>query len=211
LAVTGPSGLVVVLGKWLSEAKWQTRQTNDYPHRQCPLKPQRPRHGSRLFPKAGNPAGAYTPTATELAECGRLAWEHDLERDRDYVYVNDLRGFQANLVLLVEQGHLENLEFSDDDETRQFVDDVRRRNRDWTPGKAVLVPPRRIRPVRLGPHRAPAPRRAATTSRARPTVRRTRGTRADQPPPLGQLRGFLPATVQMVRHLERRRAKAAAA
>jgi hypothetical protein len=65
------------------------------------------------------------------------------------------------------------------------------------------------------------PRRAATTSRARPRARRATARSgasrdgpsepSDEPPPVGLLRGFLAASVRMVHHLERRRAKAAVA
>jgi hypothetical protein len=63
------------------------------------------------------------------------------------------------------------------------------------------------------------PRRAATTSRARPRARRASARAgasrdgpsepSDEPPHVGLLRGFLAASVRMVHHLERRRAKAA--
>jgi hypothetical protein len=54
----------------------------------------------------------------------------------------DVRG---QLVVLKDQGHLPNVNFGDDDDSRRFVAEVRRLNRHWKLGQIARVPPPRIR------------------------------------------------------------------
>jgi hypothetical protein len=84
----------------------------------------------------------------------------------------DMRGWMAQLVVLKDQGHLPDLKFGDDDESRQFVQDVRRLNRGWNLGQIAKVPTpmgAQQRVVRAAPRpreHAPRSRRARSTSRA---------------------------------------------
>jgi hypothetical protein len=70
-------------------------------------------------------------------------------------------------------------------------------------------------PPFLAPFSARVPRASARTRRPARRVARTTGSRGDpddepEPRPVAQLRGFWPASVRMVQHLERRRRKVAA-
>ena len=71
------------------------------------------------------------------------------------------------------------------------------------PVATIWVPPRRE-------GREPRPRRQARRTRAGAT-RDGPSSESDEPPPLARLDGFWATSVRMVEHLERRRAKAAAA
>src|SRR5512133_1435167 len=86
--------------------------------------------------------------------------------------------------------------------------------------RGVVPNPRTWNDLRALIIRASAPRRIASTPRSRRAGRRPRRVVAsrdgpsepsDEPPLVAPIRGFAPANVRMVRHLERRRAKAAAA
>jgi hypothetical protein len=81
----------------------------------------------------------------------------------------DLRGWMAQLVVLKDQGHLPNVTFGDDDDSRQFVQDVRRLNRSWKLGQIAKVPTP-TSTHQLDVRSAPRPREHA------PRVRRTRTT-----------------------------------
>jgi hypothetical protein len=65
----------------------------------------------------------------------------DAERSGE-LFVNDVGGWLAQLVVLQEQGHVPNFTFGDDDETQRFVQDVRKLNRDWVLGRRAIVPTR---------------------------------------------------------------------
>jgi hypothetical protein len=94
----------------------------------------------------------------------------------------DLRGWMAQLVVLKDQGHLPNVTFGDDEDSRHFVQDVRRLNRDWKLGQIAKVP---TPMVRVLPHaqelvaRAPSPRQREHAPRSR----RTRTARASRDGP----------------------------
>ena len=86
---------------------------------------------------------------------------------------------------------------------------IRRLNPHWKPGVLSMRLPAR------GPLRASEPRFRPVRPRSRtPRSRRTRTARATRagpladsdgdPPPVAHLRGFIPAPVRMVRHIERR-------
>lgn len=140
----------------------------------------------------------------------------------------------AEMQLLAADGH-GNYKAADGEESQDFARQDEELNAEWTPGTIPRVPAGyrdargpRLRQVaeqaqqRRRPVRA-APRRAATTSRRRPQSRqvaRTVGGRGDphlpddddpEPEPVVPWRGLEVASLRMVQHLERRRAKAATA
>jgi hypothetical protein len=86
----------------------------------------------------------------------------------------DLREWMAAMVLLHDRGLAENLTLGDDEDSRRFVAEVRRRNKDWEPGLIPVVPPRRAASLR--PQAMPQPQPRAAVPRAR--ERRATGSRA---------------------------------
>jgi hypothetical protein len=65
----------------------------------------------------------------------------------------DVREYMAALVLLNDQGHAPNVTVGDDEDSQQFVTEVRRLNRDWQPGGIPRVrnPQRSSQPRLLQP------------------------------------------------------------
>jgi hypothetical protein len=121
----------------------------------------------------------------------------------------DLRAWMAQLVVLKDQGHLPNVSFGDDDDSRRFVKNVRHLNRGWKLGQTAKVPTTPI-------VRALAPRRSSSRER-RPSVSRrvarsSVGSRGDPPPgesdpePLAPWRGLVTASIRMHAHVLRRAA-----
>jgi hypothetical protein len=54
----------------------------------------------------------------------------------------DLRAWMAALVLLNDQGHLDNVTFGDDEDSQRLVRDAGRFHQGWQPGSPVRVPRR---------------------------------------------------------------------
>jgi hypothetical protein len=84
----------------------------------------------------------------------------------------DVRGWMAQLVVLKDAGNLPNVTFGDDDDSRRFVQGVRRLNRGWKLGQVARLPvqvaqsfhpgenrPREHRPRRRRVARCTAPTR----------------------------------------------------
>ena len=99
------------------------------------------------------------------------------DADSGELFVDDLLGFQAALVLLQDGGHVDNVEFGEDVDTQTFVRQVRRLNPQWLPGMRPNVPRRwpvihvPTRPRSQG--RSPRSRRVRGTQRARAPARST--------------------------------------
>jgi hypothetical protein len=94
----------------------------------------------------------------------------------------DLRGWMAQLVVLKDQGHLPNVTFGDDEDSRRFVQDVRRLNQGWKLGQIAKVPTPMVRALPRAQElaaRAPSPRPREHAPRSR----RTRTTRASRDGP----------------------------
>ena len=86
------------------------------------------------------------------------------------LFVDDMRGFQAQLVVLQDAGHISNVTFGEDEQTQQFVDEVRRLNVSWELGQRANVP----EPVPLTAtlSRKPEIRHRAHVSEGQPRSRR---------------------------------------
>ena len=101
------------------------------------------------------------------------------ELDADNVETfTDVRAFMAALVLLKDEGHCENVEFGEDEDSQQFVADVREQNPDWTPGQPPRVPPRRpeLSRFRLSQRQPVIHVPAQQENATRPRERRARGS-----------------------------------
>ena len=103
------------------------------------------------------------------------------ELDADNVETfTDVRGWMAAVALNVDAGNIpaENVTFGEDEDSQQFVADVREQNPDWTPGQPPRVPPRRPEVSRdLSSQRQPVIHGPAHQQNAtRPRERRARGS-----------------------------------
>jgi hypothetical protein len=56
------------------------------------------------------------------------------------LFVNDVAGWTAQLVVLTDAGHLQNVTFGADEDSRRFVRDVRRLNQGWQLRQVAKVP-----------------------------------------------------------------------
>jgi hypothetical protein len=93
----------------------------------------------------------------------------------------DVRDFQAALVLLKDAGHLPNVTFGKDPDTKRFVRGVRRLNPRWQPGRIPNVPFQSVRAAslpRAQADRAPRSRPTRSSQKAR-----SPGRKDDDPEP----------------------------
>jgi hypothetical protein len=100
----------------------------------------------------------------------------------------DVREYMAALVLLNDQGHAPNVTVGDDEDSQQFVTEVRRLNRDWQPGGIPRVrnPQRSSQPRLLQPIVSERREPMARPRERRATTRRSASSRGDpdpEPPP----------------------------
>jgi hypothetical protein len=142
--------------------------------------------------------------------------------DDGEVFVDDMGGFMAALVLLNDQGHCPNVSFGDDEDSQRFVGEVRKANQGWEPGRRPTVPaPLPLQVVKAPIVHVPERRELATPRERRARARRT-GSRAspsdpsdpsDEPPPdlehLRPLSSFARAYLRA--EVDRRRREAVAA
>jgi hypothetical protein len=58
------------------------------------------------------------------------------------LFIDDVRGWMAAVILLAKQGQLPNVRIGDDESSQRFAGEVRRLNTDWMPGQVPCLPPR---------------------------------------------------------------------